>query len=139
MTAKKTTSGGGNKSKSTEIFEKETGELLIQDNVEAFPDDDKERMYHYKRGNEGTSVSVVFDTGIDSYTLPYSHLRGATFNLKNGIIIDHSHKNLLIEGRNLRPVYEYLSRFKLSYIRVHKKSELEENFATFIDTITEIK
>lgn len=67
--------------------------------------------------------------------IPYSYIMDIEFEPTDGIIILTSTKQVKIEGRNLRMIYDYLAQFRIRFIQANIGEDLAENDDIFISTI----
>lgn len=71
----------------------------------------------------------------NSFALPYRHLTAMAFHPASGIRLEFREHNIVIRGRNLRPLYDHLLEHRVIYV-------LEDDFDaapesdTFIDSIS---
>jgi hypothetical protein len=70
----------------------------------------------------------------NSFALPYHKLMAMAFHPTSGIRLEFREHNIVIRGRNLRPLYDHLLQHRVIYV-------LEDDFdaapetATFVDSI----
>ncbi len=70
----------------------------------------------------------------NSFALPYEQLMAMAFHPMTGIRLEFREHNIVIRGRNLRPLYDHFLQHRVIFV-------LEEDFdaatesATFIDSI----
>ena len=71
----------------------------------------------------------------NSFALPYDKLMAMAYHPTSGIRLEFPEHNIVIRGRNLRPLYDHFLNQRVTYV-------LEEDFdaapesATFIDSIS---
>jgi hypothetical protein len=100
---------------------------------------DKKPFYGYVGNRKEMSLALDITTNQGDFIGLQYHLIGSIirFNISGTISFNADGQEIKIEGRNLRPVYEYLLEHRLVWI-AGKTSDLEEfpEDATVIDSIT---
>ena len=64
-------------------------------------------------------VTINFDTGQDERSFPYTYLQDFGFN-KGAIDLQFSTGNVCIKGKNLKPLYQSIKRYRISEVTVSK-------------------
>ncbi len=59
-------------------------------------------------------------------SLPYSHIVRMDFDESEGIKITGTYMKVVIEGRELSKLYDYLSAFRVNYIKVGNGLDIKE-------------
>lgn len=87
-------------------------------------------------GNRGipTALSLMFKDGC-AKAVPYSYITEIDFRPSEGVEISTTSKRILITGRNLKIVFDYLVQFKLRYLRENIGQDTAEDSEIFIDGI----
>ena len=87
-------------------------------------------------GNRGVpaALSFMFKNG-SSKAIPYSYITEIDFMPSEGIEICTTNKKFFITGRNLKIVYDYLTLFKVRYLKENIGPDIAENDELFIDKI----
>ena len=68
--------------------------------------------------------------------LPYSYILEINFNTSEGIEILTTSKKILIIGRNLKMLYNYLAAFRVRYIQANIGKDLTDEKSLFVKEIT---
>jgi hypothetical protein len=71
----------------------------------------------------------------NSKALPYSYIVEINFDASNGIEIITAMKKILITGRNLKMLYNYLTVFRVKYIQANIGNDLAEEDTLFVKRI----
>lgn len=87
-------------------------------------------------GNRGipTALSLMFKDGC-SKAIPYSYITEMDFRPSEGVEISTTSKRLLITGRNLKIIFDYLVQFKVRYLRENIGADTTDENDLFIDGI----
>lgn len=87
-------------------------------------------------GNRGvpTALSLMLKDGC-SKAIPYSYITEIDFRPSEGVEILTTSKRIQIKGRNLKIVFDYLTQFKVRYLRANIGEDISEESEIFIDEI----
>jgi hypothetical protein len=66
---------------------------------------------------------------------PYSYIQEINFNVSDGIEILSATKKILIIGRNLKLLYNYLTAFRVKYVQANVGNDLTEETSLFVKQI----
>jgi hypothetical protein len=95
---------------------------LMQPYAVAEPPDERPPMIDF-RGHNG-----------NSFALPYDNLMAMAFHPISGIRLEFPEHNIVIRGRNLRPLYDHMLQHRVVYVAEDDFDAAPET-ATFIDSI----
>lgn len=114
------------------IREKENADLQDTDsidNVEAFASSDFFGVENVR------SFPACLDLRLADGSfkaIPYSYIMEINFNPEEGIEIISTAKKILITGRNLKLLYNYLTSYRVKYIKANIGNDLTEEKALFV-------
>jgi len=81
------------------------------------------------------STVISFNNGSERRSFPYTYLQDFGMNQKGDIDFAFSSGLVTVTGKNLAPIYEKLTRYRISQLSVQQGHSMTSD-STYIDSIT---